>query len=67
MTICRRDDENRVQRALFTSYGKKYGMKILAIYLPNGMIGSVYFCSIANNDKGVINLSRIESTVKLSF
>ena len=42
-------------------------METLAIYLPNGMIGSVYFCSIANNDKGAINLSGIESAVKLSF
>ena len=63
----RRADENRIQRAFFTSYGKKHGMKTLAVYLPNGMIGSVYVCSISNNDKGAINLSGIESAVKNAF
>ena len=42
-------------------------MKTLALYLPNGMVGSVYFCSVANNDKGTINLSGIESSIKLAF
>ena len=63
----RRADENRNQRAFFISYGKKHGMKTLAVYLPNGMIGSVYFCSISNNDKGAINLSGLESALKNAF
>ena len=63
----RREDECRIKRAFFTSYGKKHGMKTLAVYLPNGMIGSVYFCSISNNDKGAINLSGLESALKQAF
>ena len=63
----RRPDENRTQRAFFTSYGKMHGMKTLALHLPNGMVGSVYFCSVANNDKGAINLSGVESSIKLAF
>ena len=42
-------------------------MKTLALHLPNGMIGSVYFCSISNNDKGAVNLSGIESSIKRAF
>jgi hypothetical protein len=60
----RRHDENQIQRAFFTSYGKMHGMKTLALYLPNGMIGSVFFTSISHNDKGCVNLSGIEGAVK---
>lgn len=43
-------------------------MKTLALYLPNSIIRSVYFCSIPNNDKGaVINLSGIEASIKRAF
>ena len=63
----RRDDENRIQRAFFTSYGKMWGMKTQALYLPNGMIGSVYFTSVSHNDKGVVNLSGIEVELKTAL
>jgi len=59
-----REDENQIQRAFFTSYGKMQGMKTQALYMPNGMIGSTYWCSICHNDKGVVNLSGIESALK---
>jgi len=39
-------------------------MKTQALYFPNGMLGSAYFCSILHNDKGVVNLSGIESALK---
>ena len=63
----RRRDENQIQRAFFTSYGKMHGMKTLALYLPNGMIGSVFFSSISHNDKGCVNLSGIEGAVKTAL
>ena len=63
----RREDENRIQRAFFTSYGKMHGMKTQALYLPNGMIGSVYFASVSHNDKGVVNLSGIEEELKTAL
>ena len=43
----REDDAYAIQRAFFTSYGKKRGMKTQAIYLPNGMVSHVFFTSIA--------------------
>ena len=40
--------------ALFTIQSKNQ-----AILLPNGMLGSIYTTSIAQNDKGVVNISGI--------
>ena len=35
-------------------------MKTQAIYLPNGMIASVFFTSISQNDNGLVNISGVE-------
>ena len=55
----RRDNEDELQRAFFTSYGHQWGMKNQGIFLPNGMLGGIYTTSIAQNDKGVVNISGI--------
>lgn len=60
----RRPEENQIQRAFFSSYGKLHGMKSQALYGPNGMYLSMYFSSISPNDKGVVNLSGIEGALK---
>ena len=33
------------------------GLKFQTVLLPNGLIGSTWGCSIANNDTGVLNMS----------
>ena len=53
-----------IQRAFFTTYGKKWGMKTQAIYLPNGMIASVFFTSISQNDNGLVNISGVENELE---
>ncbi len=66
---CNEDDdryENRyeLQRAYYTKYIKSWGMKTQAVGLPNGMYGSVFFASLAQNDKGVVNMSGIEEELE---
>jgi hypothetical protein len=39
-------------------------MKSQIIALPNGMIGSTFFTSISQNDKGVVNISGIEEELE---
>ena len=46
-----------VQRAFYSGYFKGHGLKSLVVFLPNGMIGSVYIASLAHNDRGLVNLS----------
>ena len=53
-----------IQRAFFTSYGKKWGMKIRAIYLPNGMVSNVFFTAISQNNNGLIKISGIEEELE---
>ena len=62
--------ENRfaVQRAFYTAYGKQWGMKTQALLLTNGiMYGSGWTCSIAHNDKGLINLSGIDEELRIAL
>jgi len=63
----RRDDAAETQRAFFTSYGKMWGMKSQAVLLPNGMVGSTYFTSVAQNDKGLVNISGIEEELEIAL
>ena len=63
----RNPDRFYIQRAFFTSYGKKWGMKTQAVHLPNGMLGHVWFSSIAHNDKGTLNLSALEPELMNAF
>ena len=62
------DDRNpemwKIQRAFFTTYGKMWGMKCQAVFFPNGMLGSTFFTSVAQNDKGVINISGLEEELQ---
>jgi hypothetical protein len=39
-------------------YFREHGLKMQVAYLPgNGVIGSIYICSLRQNDNGVLNLS----------
>ena len=55
----RHNNEDELQRAFYTSYGHQWGIKNQALLLPNGMLGSIYTTSLAQNDKGVVNISGI--------
>ena len=54
-----------IQRAFYTRYGKQWGMKAQTITLPNGMVGHAYISSIAQNDRGMVNISGIEEMMKV--
>ena len=56
----RREGADGLQRAYFSSYGKKHGMKTQVVLLPNGMVGHAFVTPIAQNDKGVMNISGLE-------
>jgi hypothetical protein len=58
--------ENRwlIQRAFYTAYGKMWGMKTQGVFFPNGMLGNLFFDSVAQNDKGLVNISGIEEELE---
>lgn len=60
----RRDNAYDLQRAFFTQYGKKYGVKLQGLLLPNGKIGHVWCHSVAQNDRGMINISGLEEYLR---
>jgi hypothetical protein len=46
-----------IQRAFYSGYFKKHGLKAQVVWLPIGVIGSVFITSIRQNDNGVQNIS----------
>ena len=42
---------------LSSRYFRGHGLKAQVLLLPNGMIGSIFICSLRHNDNGVQNLS----------
>lgn len=52
-----RDEIRDTQRAFYNRYFRHHGLKSQVLHLPNGMIGSIYICSLRHNDNGVQNLS----------
>ena len=59
----RRRNSYKEQRAFYTSNAKKHGLKTQVIMLPNGMAGHATIHSIAQNDRGLFNLTGIEEYV----
>ena len=45
-------------------YEKKHGLKSQVLLLPNGMSGHVWVHSIAQNDRGLINISGLEEYMR---
>ena len=63
------DDERnpemwRLQREFFTAYGKMRGMKSQGVFIRNGLLENIYINSVAQNDKGVINISGLEEELQ---
>ena len=46
-----------LQRAFYSGYFRAHGLKAQVVFLPNGMVGSIYVASLAQNDRGMVNLS----------
>jgi DDE superfamily endonuclease len=46
-----------IQRAYYSGYFRFHGLKAQVVFLPNGMVGSVFVASLAHNDRGMVNLS----------
>ena len=53
------DYVNQVQRAFYTGYTKRHGLKFQILWAPNGMFISVFGSSIRENDNGMINISEL--------
>ena len=49
------------QRAFYSGYFAAHGIKVQAITLPNGLIGSIYLGSLRVNDSGLLNMSNLNS------
>ena len=54
----------RLQRASFTAYGKMWGMECQGIFIPNSFLANIYITSVAQNDKGGINISILEEELQ---
>jgi len=51
------DLEHDVQREFYSGYLRKHGLKAQVVYLPIGIIGSVFITELRQNDSGVLNMS----------
>ena len=56
-----------IQRAFYSGYFAGHGLKVQALSLPNGMIGSVYVSSLRNSDSGLLNLSGLNEYLEDLF
>ena len=52
-----------IQRAFYSGYLRRHGLKAQIIYLPIGIIGSVFITELRQNDNGVQNLSGLNNYI----
>ena len=52
-----------IQRSFYSGYFKAHGLKAQVVYLPIGIIGSVFIDSIRENDNGMQNISGLNDYV----
>jgi hypothetical protein len=45
------------QRAFYSGYFRKHGLKAQVVYLPIGLIESIFITKICQNNNGVLNMS----------
>ena len=46
-----------IQQAFYSGYFCKHGLKAQVVYLPIGLIGSIFITEIRQNDNGILNMS----------
>lgn len=49
------------QRAFYSGYLRRHGLKAQVVYLPIGIIGSVFITELRQNDNGVQNISGLNN------
>jgi hypothetical protein len=49
--------ETDVQQAFYSGYLRSHGLKAQVVYLPIGIVGSVFISEIRQNDNGALNMS----------
>jgi hypothetical protein len=55
------DFESNIQRAFYLGYLRCHGLKAQVVYLPIGIIGSVFITKLRQNDSGVLNMSGLNN------
>ena len=50
-----------IQRAFYSGYLRRHGLKAQIVYLPIGIIGSVFITELRQNDNGVQNISGLNN------
>jgi hypothetical protein len=50
-----------IQRAFYSGYLRRHGLKAQVVYLPIGIIGSVFVTELRQNDNGVQNISGLNN------
>lgn len=55
------DDDPDAQRSFYSGYFRQHGLKCQLVYLPNGLIGSVFITELRQNDNGVQNISGLNN------
>ena len=50
-----------IQRAFYSGYVRKHGLKAQVVFLPIGIIGSVFVTELRQNDNGVQNISGLNN------
>jgi hypothetical protein len=53
----RHDYESDIQRAFYSRYLRCHRVKAQVVYLPIGIIGSVFITELRQNDSGLLNIS----------
>jgi hypothetical protein len=48
-----------IQRAFYSGYLRRHGLKAQVIYLPIGIVGSIFITELRQNDNGVLNMSNL--------
>ena len=56
-----------VQRSFYSAYFSGHGLKVQALMLPNGMIGSVYVGAWRVSDSGLLNMSGLDTYLTQLF
>ena len=57
------DYAHDIQRAFYSGYLRSHGLKAQVVYLPIGIIGSVFITEMRQNDNGVQNMSGLNNYV----
>ena len=53
--------EHDIQRSFYSGYFRRHGLKAQVVYLPIGIIGSVFITELRQNDNGVQNISGLNN------